>query len=362
MTALSRLYETERDLRESERGLRCVSETAVRVTERDDSESQMYMMCPLFATKTQMSEGSVALAPKKLGRPLPDYVSICPICTDTRRGARPPPPPPRRAMSGADDMAAKRAEIAAMVSALRLDQVRVPPPPPGDEADGGATRGAPPARPRPRPQAAPARPTARGGAQGGEHTLATTADLPRGSWQRERDALKALAACRRHGLSFPRRRAAPAPRAARSQRRPARTRGGLTRACAWRLRCPAPPRPAAAPLQQQERAAADKEKLQEQRAQFFGTHEGVHCDGCGTGPIVGYRYKCKRCQNHDICESCYDMHRLEGKVRRRHHSPLSGCGSCPARALPSSWTMTKNALRDLRRISSLSWRWHEDEN
>ena len=73
MTALSRLYETERDLRESERGLRCVSETAVRVTERDDSESQMYMMCPLFATKTQMSEGSVALAPKKLGRPLPDY-------------------------------------------------------------------------------------------------------------------------------------------------------------------------------------------------------------------------------------------------------------------------------------------------
>ena len=81
MTALSRLYETERDLRESERGLRCVSETAVRVTERDDSESQMYMMCPLFATKTQMSEGSVALAPKKLGRPLPDYDG---------RNARPP--------------------------------------------------------------------------------------------------------------------------------------------------------------------------------------------------------------------------------------------------------------------------------
>ena len=30
------------------------------------------------------------------------------------------------------------------------------------------------------------------------------------------------------------------------------------------------------------------------------------CDGCGVSPVVGYRYKCKDCANHDICENCYD--------------------------------------------------------
>ena len=29
---------------------------------------------------------------------------------------------------------------------------------------------------------------------------------------------------------------------------------------------------------------------------------------------MGYRYKCKTCQNHDICENCYDKSKKEGKV------------------------------------------------
>eukprot|EP00668_Euglena_longa_P028935 GGOE01036270.1.p2 GENE.GGOE01036270.1~~GGOE01036270.1.p2 ORF type:complete len:177 (-),score=48.21 GGOE01036270.1:305-811(-) len=37
----------------------------------------------------------------------------------------------------------------------------------------------------------------------------------------------------------------------------------------------------------------------------YGTHNGIHCDGCAVGPIQGFRYKCKRCTNHDLCEVCH---------------------------------------------------------
>ena len=49
-----------------------------------------------------------------------------------------------------------------------------------------------------------------------------------------------------------------------------------------------------------------QQKEQEQKTMFFGEHPGITCDGCGVGPIVGYRYRCKQCANHDVCESCYD--------------------------------------------------------
>eukprot|EP00962_Isochrysis_galbana_P025210 scaffold7740_cov112-Isochrysis_galbana.AAC.9 len=48
-------------------------------------------------------------------------------------------------------------------------------------------------------------------------------------------------------------------------------------------------------------------KEEEQKTLFFGDHPGITCDGCGVN-IVGYRYKCKDCSNHDVCESCYDSH------------------------------------------------------
>lgn len=56
-----------------------------------------------------------------------------------------------------------------------------------------------------------------------------------------------------------------------------------------------------------------KEKEAEQKTRYFGNHPGITCDGCGVGPIVGYRYKCKSCPNHDVCETCYDQTKA-GKV------------------------------------------------
>ena len=50
-----------------------------------------------------------------------------------------------------------------------------------------------------------------------------------------------------------------------------------------------------------------QEKEEEQRTNFFGEHGGITCDGCGVAPIVGYRYRCRECANHDVCESCYDL-------------------------------------------------------
>ena len=55
-----------------------------------------------------------------------------------------------------------------------------------------------------------------------------------------------------------------------------------------------------------------KQKEEEQKTIYFGDHHGITCDGCGVGPIVGYRYKCKDCPNHDICENCYDSFKTKG--------------------------------------------------
>ena len=43
-----------------------------------------------------------------------------------------------------------------------------------------------------------------------------------------------------------------------------------------------------------------KAKEEEQKTNFFGDHVGITCDGCGASPIVGYRYRCKSCANHDV--------------------------------------------------------------
>ena len=67
----------------------------------------------------------------------------------------------------------------------------------------------------------------------------------------------------------------------------------------------------------EEKVAAMKlarEKEDTQKTRFFGDHPGITCDGCGVSPIVGYRYKCKHCPNHDICETCYDLAKTAGKV------------------------------------------------
>ena len=40
--------------------------------------------------------------------------------------------------------------------------------------------------------------------------------------------------------------------------------------------------------------------------QKFGTHLGITCDGCGIVPIVGYRWRCRNCKNHDLCDTCIE--------------------------------------------------------
>mmetsp|Transcript_10123 Transcript_10123/g.32172 ORF Transcript_10123/g.32172 Transcript_10123/m.32172 type:complete len:127 (-) Transcript_10123:311-691(-) len=45
----------------------------------------------------------------------------------------------------------------------------------------------------------------------------------------------------------------------------------------------------------------------------FGTHAGITCDGCACRPIQGFRFKCKNCKNHDLCESCFERF-LQGNL------------------------------------------------
>ena len=64
-----------------------------------------------------------------------------------------------------------------------------------------------------------------------------------------------------------------------------------------------------------------KEKEEAQKTRFFGEHPGITCDGCGVGPIVGYRYHCKSCPNHDVCENCFDASKRGGGEFNRRVAP-----------------------------------------
>ena len=52
---------------------------------------------------------------------------------------------------------------------------------------------------------------------------------------------------------------------------------------------------------------AEEEAAKAEKAGKFGLHQGITCDGCGIAPIMGFRYHCLDCKNHDICESCYEV-------------------------------------------------------
>eukprot|EP00434_Breviolum_minutum_P038632 symbB.v1.2.034279.t1/scaffold4398.1/size40168/6 len=50
-----------------------------------------------------------------------------------------------------------------------------------------------------------------------------------------------------------------------------------------------------------------KKEIEEKGATLhFGEHQGITCDACSVVPIFGYRYACKSCSSHDVCESCFD--------------------------------------------------------
>lgn len=57
-------------------------------------------------------------------------------------------------------------------------------------------------------------------------------------------------------------------------------------------------------------------------------HEGVTCDGCGTRPIVGVRYKCGVCEDFDLCAHCeaavaHDETHAFLKIRTRKAAPAA---------------------------------------
>lgn len=52
----------------------------------------------------------------------------------------------------------------------------------------------------------------------------------------------------------------------------------------------------------------------------YGTHSCT-CDGCEASPIVGFRYKCTKCKDHDICETCYEKWKLGIMVHENKMNP-----------------------------------------
>jgi len=89
----------------------------------------------------------------------------------------------------------------------------------------------------------------------------------------------------------------------------------------------------------------------------FGEHVGITCDGCGSVPVIGFRYRCLKCKdssgqfNHDICENCLEDfkrgelqyatqgqnrisadpkdHEFQTYVDRKQFKPLSAGGAPP---------------------------------
>jgi preprotein translocase subunit SecA len=75
------------------------------------------------------------------------------------------------------------------------------------------------------------------------------------------------------------------------------------------------------------KAAQEKAKEEEKLdASKFGTHKSITCDGCGTVPIVGYRWRCRSCKNHDLCDICYESFKggkLPQSVDQQRCNPVS---------------------------------------
>lgn len=67
-----------------------------------------------------------------------------------------------------------------------------------------------------------------------------------------------------------------------------------------------------APVQEEVQAKASKQENAAPSADDpsnFIIHDNVECDGCGVGPIVGFRYKCVQCSNFDLCQRCEAAHK-----------------------------------------------------
>lgn len=76
----------------------------------------------------------------------------------------------------------------------------------------------------------------------------------------------------------------------------------------------------------QEAQAKAKRAEETLDASKFGTHKSITCDGCSTVPIVGYRWRCRSCKNHDLCDICYESFKngkLPQSVDQQRCNPVS---------------------------------------
>jgi hypothetical protein len=68
-------------------------------------------------------------------------------------------------------------------------------------------------------------------------------------------------------------------------------------------------------VMQQVKAAQEKQRMDSLKkpppeksgldASKYGAHTSIVCDGCASDPIIGYRWKCTVCKNHDLCDVCH---------------------------------------------------------
>eukprot|EP00754_Rhynchopus_humris_P001549 Rhum_TRINITY_DN10902_c0_g1::Rhum_TRINITY_DN10902_c0_g1_i1::g.41137::m.41137 len=71
-----------------------------------------------------------------------------------------------------------------------------------------------------------------------------------------------------------------------------------------------------------------KEKQEAKKAEDmkrkFGTHYGITCDGCQAAPVVGYRWRCTKCKNHDVCDICHEQFKAGTFVHSNKINNISG--------------------------------------
>eukprot|EP01059_Diplonema_ambulator_P010935 TRINITY_DN20952_c0_g1_i1.p1 TRINITY_DN20952_c0_g1~~TRINITY_DN20952_c0_g1_i1.p1 ORF type:complete len:165 (+),score=68.73 TRINITY_DN20952_c0_g1_i1:48-497(+) len=69
--------------------------------------------------------------------------------------------------------------------------------------------------------------------------------------------------------------------------------------------------------------AMEEEEKKKQLTMKFGTHYGITCDGCGCTPVVGYRWHCTDCKNHDLCDGCHDKFKTGEFIHNNKQNAVS---------------------------------------
>lgn len=65
---------------------------------------------------------------------------------------------------------------------------------------------------------------------------------------------------------------------------------------------------------------------------MFAVNHGIQCSICKVGNIQGFRYKCQKCSNFNMCQNCFwqgkiiDNHRTEHEVKE-YSTNVSHCAT-----------------------------------